>query len=706
MITEIDEDAFLGEKQIELRLFADQKIRNLAPVLKAQRSQIILGHEVILPFTHTGGFGPVLARDHEISFEAYDRQFGTIPDPDFELDMAISRWLYPYRLSEEKKAAYEKRIQFRFRPACRKLVTGAWNLAGRAPVLAPAFLRLGKMDRFLLRELKAEAAAGDQLEIAAMLAQLEYDPIGGGRPEPGNPERTGNSNREGNFDQEERTDQACNTDQADSTSTDQTGNTEHAGSKEQAGNAVGEESYRQMLQEADAMLTAHRPDLAGMSLRYSIDYPAQRIFQGFIPGENPSLYYVHRLLHRYLGHVQYCSCLEGEADQIGLACDITVSYYMDLIFDPVDQKRQKRQLIYDAVLFAWPGYGKGKGKGASADDPLTAGQVLGWLQSSVRFPEWLQTFWPDGYDLSPEQFQDLFRVDPHDHWNWQGRGLNDSEDPSAWLRSLSMPGGKKSLAVYRKRAKKFGSAGGNLRRNRRAGRMGDAAGLYEEDGGLQKRDGKDYHAFLRQFMVWKEDRILDLDQFDPIYYTLGLARYGDMPLIEPLETRMVQRLEQLAIVIDTSGSCSGRVVRFFLEETWSVFAHAEDFFDQFRVHLIQADAAVQEDVVLTSLRDVDFYMQRMTIKGGGGTDFRPAFRYIRKLQEEGKIANLRGILYFTDGFGTFPDLAPGCPTAFVMLKHRYGQVSVPPWAEKLLLEVPEDAGWTPEYTGAFQVSLH
>ena len=164
------------------------------------------------------------------------------------------------------------------------------------------------------------------------------------------------------------------------------------------------------------------------------------------------------------------------------------------------------------------------------------------------------------------------------------------------------------------------------------------------------------------------------------------------------------RLQELVIVIDTSGSCSGRLVRFFLEETWSVFGQSENFFDHFHVRILQCDAIVQEDVKITSLREADEYMKHLVIRGGGGTDFREAFRYVKHLQKKGELRHLKGILYFTDGFGTFPETPPDCRSTFIFLKNRFSEVSVPYWADKLLLELPEDAGWQPEYSGAFTVS--
>lgn len=48
---------------------------------------------------------------------------------------------------------------------------------------------------------------------------------------------------------------------------------------------------------------------------------------------------------------------------------------------------------------------------------------------------------------------------------------------------------------------------------------------------------------------------VDMDSFDPIYYHFGMETYGNMPLIEPLETKEMKKIEDFVIVIDTSMSC-------------------------------------------------------------------------------------------------------------------------------------------------------
>lgn len=43
----------------------------------------------------------------------------------------------------------------------------------------------------------------------------------------------------------------------------------------------------------------------------------------------------------------------------------------------------------------------------------------------------------------------------------------------------------------------------------------------------------------------KEEMQVDMDSFDPIYYHLGTELYGNMPLIEPLETKEMKKSKTL-----------------------------------------------------------------------------------------------------------------------------------------------------------------
>ena len=87
---------------------------------------------------------------------------------------------------------------------------------------------------------------------------------------------------------------------------------------------------------------------------------------------------------------------------------------------------------------------------------------------------------------------------------------------------------------------------------------------------VENRQKYDYREFLRKFAVLKEEMKVDMDTFDYIFYNYGMNLYGNMPLIEPLETKEEQKVEDFVIVIDTSMSCQGDLVKRFLEETYSV----------------------------------------------------------------------------------------------------------------------------------------
>lgn len=203
---------------------------------------------------------------------------------------------------------------------------------------------------------------------------------------------------------------------------------------------------------------------------------------------------------------------------------------------------------------------------------------------------------------------------------------------------------------------------------------------------IENRERYDYKEFLRKFSVLKEELKVDMDSFDYIFYNYGLRLYGNMPLIEPLETKEMEKIEDFVIVVDTSMSCKGELVQKFLEETYSVLSEKESFFRKIHIHILQCDEKVQSDVIIRNADELKQYMEHLEIKGLGGTDFRPAFLYVDQLISQGVFTKLRGLIYFTDGYGTFPARMPDYDTAFVFLKEDYRDVDVPPWAIKLILD--------------------
>lgn len=54
---------------------------------------------------------------------------------------------------------------------------------------------------------------------------------------------------------------------------------------------------------------------------------------------------------------------------------------------------------------------------------------------------------------------------------------------------------------------------------------------------------------------------------------------------------------------------------------------------------------MREDTKITDISELDAYLEKFTVIGGGGTDFRPAFSYVAGLREQGELRGLRGLLY-------------------------------------------------------------
>ena len=218
-------------------------------------------------------------------------------------------------------------------------------------------------------------------------------------------------------------------------------------------------------------------------------------------------------------------------------------------------------------------------------------------------------------------------------------------------------------------------------------RYGLAPGSREEKMLLRKEGKYDFSRYLRRFSTTREEMVLDLGGFDNIPYYYGLQRYGNMPLIEPLEYSEKCKVEELVIAIDTSGSCSRPVVERFLAEIERILMQRDFFFRKMNVRIIQCDAIIQSHTAIRSYEEWKQYVKDLTIRGRGGTDFTPVFRLVEKLIKEGKLKNLKGLLYFTDGDGVYPVKETPYETAFVFTTRRALDFKIPDWITPLCLDM-------------------
>ncbi len=317
-------------------------------------------------------------------------------------------------------------------------------------------------------------------------------------------------------------------------------------------------------------------------------------------------------------------------------------------------------------------------------DPPTAEKLYAYLTEKK----------PGAAEL--EKYIRLFARDDHELWYIVSAVLEAGDGSNSGVGDLADSSAFGNVQARAELAERWEDIARHIQTDMEtfSGHIGNLPGNFLAKLGELNREKYDYSAFLRRFAATCEVMHPDPDEFDYIAYTYGMETYGDMPLIEPLEYRDDKRIKELAIAIDTSGSTFGlssrALVQRFVQKTYNILKQAETFSERFVLHIIQCDAAVQQDTVIRTQQEFDAFLKNLELRGGGGTDFRPVFEYVNKLIAEKKFVNLRGLIYFTDGYGRFPGQPPVYQTAFAFVENdKAGQAKVPSWAIKLVLDRDE-----------------
>ncbi len=203
------------------------------------------------------------------------------------------------------------------------------------------------------------------------------------------------------------------------------------------------------------------------------------------------------------------------------------------------------------------------------------------------------------------------------------------------------------------------------------------------------RDKHDYSDFLKKFINLNEQIETNDDEFDYICYTYGLNLYGNVPLIEPLEYSENTKLQRLIIAIDTSGSVYGDPVKNFIEKTYNILKTTEFFRKEFEIHIIQCDCKIQSVDIIHSQKELEEYINNIKLKGFGGTDFRPVFRYAAEILLSDKNKTFNGVIYFTDGDGIYPENPPQYQNVFVIHDNGFDKTKMPVWATPIYMEIDD-----------------
>ena len=348
--------------------------------------------------------------------------------------------------------------------------------------------------------------------------------------------------------------------------------------------------------------------------------------------------YLHVLLHCLLRHMYLHRQVEEKLWD--LACDITVESILD-------------------------------GLGFSAGRQEGQREILENLRQDVKHftAEHIYRHYRDQH-LKPGQIREIrkhFRVDDHGLW-YQENGF-------------STGGGGQMEKQWEEISRHVQGDLQTFSRNR-----GEESASLLQNLTAVNREKYDYTVFLRRFAARQEEMKVDDEEFDYIFYTYGLKLYEKMPLVEPLEYKEIKKIREFVVAVDTSGSVSGELVQAFIQKTYNILKSTESFATKVNIHIIQCDKEIQEDVKITNGQEFEGFLENMTLKGFGGTDFRPVFAHVEQLRKSHEFTNLRGLLYFTDGLGTFPEKKPDYDTVFLFLDEEYRDIQVPSWAMKLMLE--------------------
>ncbi len=126
-------------------------------------------------------------------------------------------------------------------------------------------------------------------------------------------------------------------------------------------------------------------------------------------------------------------------------------------------------------------------------------------------------------------------------------------------------------------------------------------------------------------------------------------RYINMGLILP--SLISEELPEVIIAIDTSGSIDKEALSTFAEEASSVLGTYDT-----QIRVIYCDSKIHGEELY---QRADLPM-KINPKGGGGTNFKPVFEYIK---DKGYAPAC--LIYFTDMFGRFPEEEPDYPTMWI-----------------------------------------
>jgi predicted metal-dependent peptidase len=139
-------------------------------------------------------------------------------------------------------------------------------------------------------------------------------------------------------------------------------------------------------------------------------------------------------------------------------------------------------------------------------------------------------------------------------------------------------------------------------------------------------------------------------------------RFGTRPGIR------IRRLNRVVVVIDTSGSIDNNTLMLFMAEIEGIRRTGAE------ITIVESDCEVQNVYAYRRGKEI-------TLKGGGGTDFDPAFEYINSR----KSGSFDACIYLTDGYAPEPKVKPHTSLLWV-LTHDGNDDTDLKWGRRVILK--------------------
>ena len=191
--------------------------------------------------------------------------------------------------------------------------------------------------------------------------------------------------------------------------------------------------------------------------------------------------------------------------------------------------------------------------------------------------------------------------------------------------------------------------------------QGNAPGAVKETIRQAHRSILDWRSLLRRYMTDAARRDYS--------WSVPNRRFIDSGLYLP--SMHSEGIDAIAIIIDTSGSLPGETLALFWAEVREIAAELQPD----SIYVLQVDAVLQDAARYPAGELPD----RITIRGRGGTDFRPGFAW---LHEQGVRPSC--CLYLTDmECDSYPETAPLYPVAWCVWGSPHGDRYREPWGERI-----------------------